>query len=213
MRHLERLAVAIVWGTLTALPVVASAHEDPDDPDDHHHHNRPVGFDVQFGNPADLAAVAANHFLEPNEFTVAKGDFVTFRVNGAGHGIAIYPVSANTTREHITSQLCDGTDPTNCSPMHERQIFDGKDRLVIKIGQGGQAVPIDSDPGRLLSAGAFLTGTKPPAKPGDPNVPGNLVKVRFEEPGRYLVVCMNRAHVVNPPWMFGFVNVTGRGVD
>jgi plastocyanin len=53
-------------------------------------------------------------------------------------------------------------------------------------------------------AGAFLTGSAAPA------TPGNRIKVTFERSGRYLVICMNRAHSLNDH-MFGFVNVTDDG--
>ena len=50
-------------------------------------------------------------------------------------------------------------------------------------------------------AGAFVTGTTATA-------PGNRFEVQFPRPGRYLVICMNRAHAINDH-MFGFVNVVG----
>ena len=49
-------------------------------------------------------------------------------------------------------------------------------------------------------AGAFLTGTAAPA------TVGNRINVQFLKTGRYLVICMNRAHSLNDH-MFGFVNV------
>jgi len=48
------------------------------------------------------------HILDPNEVTIFKGGTVTFTVHGMGHGIAIYPVSKNTTRVHIAEDLCQG---------------------------------------------------------------------------------------------------------
>jgi len=51
-------------------------------------------------------------------------------------------------------------------------------------------------------AGAFLTGTAAPA------TAGNRIQVQFTRTGRYLVICMNRAHSLNDH-MFGFVNVVG----
>ena len=56
---------------------------------------------VNFGDPVMLAG-AANQVLVPDETTIRKGGTVTFVVNGGGHGIAIYPVSKNTTRDDIT---------------------------------------------------------------------------------------------------------------
>ena len=48
------------------------------------------------------------HILDPNEVTIFKGGTVTFTVHGMGHGIAIYPVSKNTTRVDIAEDLCQG---------------------------------------------------------------------------------------------------------
>jgi len=54
-------------------------------------------------------------------------------------------------------------------------------------------------------AGAFLTGTAINAVTGA-QTPGNRIRVRFDRAGRYLVICMNRSHLLNDH-MFGFVNV------
>jgi len=54
-------------------------------------------------------------------------------------------------------------------------------------------------------AGAFLTGTTLTA-------PGNRIEVQFTHTGRFLVICMNRAHSINDH-MFGFVTVVGEGDD
>jgi len=55
-------------------------------------------------------------------------------------------------------------------------------------------------------AGAFLTGTANPA------TAGNRIQVQFTRTGRFLVICMNRAHAINDH-MFGFVSVVGGGDD
>jgi len=55
-------------------------------------------------------------------------------------------------------------------------------------------------------AGAFLTGTAAPA------TAGNRIQVQFTRTGRFLVICMNRAHALNDH-MFGFVNVVGDDDD
>jgi plastocyanin len=55
-------------------------------------------------------------------------------------------------------------------------------------------------------AGAFLTGTAAPA------TVGQRIQVQFAKSGRYLVICMNRAHSLNDH-MFGFVNVVGDDDD
>src|SRR5262245_10447844 len=87
---------------------------------------------VDFGSPQPQPTPAqkANE-LVPNEVTINKGGTVTFRVNGMNHGIAIYPVSKNTTRDDITSQLCVHDAATGlCRPATfangEPQIVDGK---------------------------------------------------------------------------------------
>jgi plastocyanin len=116
------------------------------------------------------------------------------------------------------------------------EITDGKDDLVIDVPQNiannnprvddiqhshrllatsGRAAG-DTSPSGALAAGAFLTGTTPPT-PANPNTTpptpanptgnaGNRINVQFLKAGRYLVICMNRAHSLNDH-MFGFVNV------
>ena len=64
-------------------------------------------------HPQPVAAVGSplqstTHFLAPDEVSIHKGGTVTFIVNGGGHGIAIHPVSKDTTRDDIASQLCQG---------------------------------------------------------------------------------------------------------
>jgi len=62
-------------------------------------------------------------------------------------------------------------------------------------------------------AGAFLTGTAfNPAATPPVATPGNRIQVQFNRTGRFLVVCMNRAHLLNDH-MFGFVSVVGEGDD
>jgi len=55
-------------------------------------------------------------------------------------------------------------------------------------------------------AGAFLTGTANPA------TAGNRIQVQFNQTGRFLIICMNRAHSLNDH-MFGFVTVVGGDDD
>jgi plastocyanin len=75
------------------------------------------------------------------------------------------------------------------------------DQILATSGRSGSGDK--SDPG-ANPAGAFLTGSAPPA------TPGNRIRVQFERTGRYLVICMNRAHSLNDH-MFGFVNVVDAG--
>jgi plastocyanin len=73
------------------------------------------------------------------------------------------------------------------------------------LGTSGKAVGDTTLPG-ANPAGAFLAGSAAPA------TPGNRINVTFLKTGRYLVICMNRAHSLNDH-MFGFVNVVGDDDD
>jgi plastocyanin len=165
---------------------------------------------VNFGDPDTLAG-AANQVVTPDEVTIGKGGTVTFVVNGPGHGIAIYPVSAKTMRDDITAQLCAHdpmnacTDPTFANADHT--IFDAKDNVIIVTGANPPFQRVDDPTDRLLAtsaqiddvAGAFLTGTMA-------TTAGTHLQFRFTKTGRYLVICMNRNHYLSN-WMFGFVTV------
>jgi len=66
-----------------------------------------------------------------------------------------------------------------------------------------------------IRPGGFLTGSViaiPTATSPVAQVVGNRIVYRFNKTGRYLVICMNRAHYVNDH-MFGFVDVVGDGND
>ena len=179
------------------------------------------------GGPTDPCAYK-NHHLTPEEVTVLKDGQVTFQVHGGGHGIAIYGVSKDTTRDHIGQFLCAGLDPatignplnhtcdlsaTNAAAQHI--ISDGHgDVVIVAAPNVTNAFPdnrVWSEPGRLMSAGGqqFLNGGTIPA---GPTSNGQLVTYRFLKTGRYLVICMNRTHFLND-WMFGFVNVVGGSGD
>src|SRR5262245_26442272 len=62
------------------------------------------------GGPADPCSYKLHH-LTPEEVTIQQNGEVTFQVHGGGHGMAIYKVSKNTTRDRIGQYLCAGTDP------------------------------------------------------------------------------------------------------
>jgi hypothetical protein len=175
------------------------------------------------GGPADPCSYKLHH-LTPEEVTVVKGGQVTFQIHGGGHGMAIYEVSKDTTREGIGEMLCPGADPhtiadptlhtcnlsaSNANALHN--IADGKGDIVIVASPAGPAPNnrVWSEPGRLMSAGAnqFLPGELVNATTGAVT-PGQLLSYRFLKTGRYLVICMNRVHFLND-WMFGFVNVVG----
>jgi len=118
-------------------------------------------------------------------------------------------------------------------------IFDAKGDLIIVTGTNVQSPRVDDPTNRLLGtsgrvrtcgpgeseptcdssvlaangAGGFLTGNVlaiPTATPPVNAAIGNRIVYRFTKTGRYLVICMNRAHALNDH-MFGFVNVVGDG--
>ena len=87
---------------------------------------------------------------------------------------------------------------------------DHSERLLATSGRppvGESAVTAVNAAG-LASAGGFLTGSAPAVAPATVGTPGNRIQIKFTETGRFLVICMNRAHALNDH-MFGFVNVVG----
>jgi hypothetical protein len=172
---------------------------------------------VHFGDPVTLAG-AGNQVVVPEEVSIDKDGTVTFVVNGPGHGIALYPVSNNTTRDGITAQLCAHdpvthacTDPAFVNADHT--IRDGKGNAIIVTGTNPPFLRVDDPTDRLLAtstqignvAGVFLTG----ATATDV---GTQLEFRFTKSGRYLAICMNRNHYLSN-WMFGFVTVGGGDED
>jgi hypothetical protein len=179
------------------------------------------------GGPGDPCSYLIHH-LTPEETTIGKGGEVTFQIHGGGHGLAIYEVSKKTTRQDLGQFLCPGVDPatvTNPADLRcnlsadnanaRHIVLDGKSDVVLVADVNATNAHPDnriwSEPGRLMSAGAhqFLNGGTIPA---GPTSNGQLLTYRFEKTGRYLVICMNRVHFLND-WMFGFVNVVGKGKD
>jgi hypothetical protein len=175
------------------------------------------------GGPADPCAYLLHH-LTPEEVTIQKGGQVTFQIHGGGHGFALYEVSPDTTRNELGQFLCAGTDPqtievpalhqcnllaANANARHV--VLDGRDDVVLvaeaNVTNAHPDNRVWSEPGRLMSAGGlqFLNGGTIPA---GATSNGQLLSYRFLKTGRYLVICMNRAHFLND-WMFGFVNVVG----
>jgi hypothetical protein len=191
--------------------------DDKDKDKDKDKNRAPQDIIVNFGDPVIFAG-AANQVLVPDDSTVGKGGTVTFVVNGGGHGIAIYPVSRNTTREDITAQLCAHdpvtnacVDPTFANADHT--IRDGRDHIVIVTGTNPPFQRVDDPTDRLIATstqignvpGVFLTGATA-------TTAGTQLQVRFARSGRYLAVCMNRNHYLSN-WMFGFINVVGDDDD
>jgi plastocyanin len=203
--------IPVVTGVL-ALALTIPLAAGSDGHDDHDKDKAPLDALVNFGDPVTLAG-AANQVLVPDEATIRKGGTVTFVVNGGGHGIAIYPVSKDTTRDDITAQLCPHNptclDATFANADHT--IRDGRNNIVIVTGTNPPFQRVDDPTDRLLAtstqlgnlAGVFLTGTTA-------TTTATQLQVRFDKKGRYLAVCMNRNHYL-ANWMFGFINVEDDG--
>src|SRR5262245_31732771 len=198
MRH--RRAIPIVTAALALALVFPLTVKTKD--------KAPQNVIVNFGDPVILAG-AANQVVVPDEVTIRKGGTVTFVVNGANHGIALYPVSKDTTRDGITAQLC-AHNPVCSNPAfanEDHTIRDGKDNVIIMTGTNPPFQRVDDPTDRLLAtstqidglAGVFLTGTTA-------TTTATQLQYRFTKPGRYLVICMNRGHYLTN-WMFGFITV------
>jgi plastocyanin len=219
-RHLLTAAVAL----FVAAAIGTTVRAKNDDKDKNK--NAPQEVVVDFGVAGQ--AGANNHFLVPDEASVAKGGSIVFRVNGGGHGVSIYKISRNTTRDDIINAAGspEGLCPirTNCPAdfiAAAHRIHDGQDHLVADIATDPPAQRLDDgarilvgtaaqiaaeDPGRFQN-GAPIAGTATAAAQAS-----ERIAVRFTKNGRYLVICMNRAHSIND-WMFGFVNVGDSGDD
>jgi plastocyanin len=215
-----RVIVGVVLALATALQT--SGHANGQQSASDHANAVPDAF-VNFGSAQPQPAPPRNNELVPNEVTINKGGTVTFRVNGGGHGIAIYPVSKNTTRDDITGQLCihdavTGVCVDTTFANGDHQIADGRGDVIIVTGTNPPISRVDDATNRQLATttivvesnstlvpGAFHTGTTPTGGAG------TQIQYRFAKPGRYLVICMNRNHYLND-WMFGFVNVVDADV-
>ena len=208
---------------------------------------------VDFGQPPPQGAPASTtHFLQPvggvkdGEVTIFKDGTVTFRVNGGGHGVAVYKVNKNTTRDDIIGTTADGLCPTRsgCAAAFigaAHTLRDAGGNVVLEVGTnppvgrmddaerilvGTTAIVMDDrdgngipDPG-IFHQGANCSETaSSPTSPtctalrtATPPLParpiGEQIRVKFTKNGRYLVICMNRAHSINDH-MFSFVNVVG----
>ena len=89
---------------------------------------------------------------------------------------------------------------------------DDAEHTVRLFATSGRAPAGEAPATAPNAAGGFLTGSAPAVAPATVGTPGNRIQVRFLKTGRYLVICMNRAHSLNDH-MFGFVNVVGDGDD
>lgn len=102
-----------------------------------------------------------------------------------------------------------GTNPPNPrvdDAAHSHRLLATSGRTP-GVADGSETPPASGNP-----AGAFLVGTAPAVAPATGFVPGNRIQVTFAEAGRYLVICMNRAHLLNDH-MFGFVSVVDNDGD
>jgi hypothetical protein len=230
---MKRSIVLALGAALLALPVTVEAQQGPNHPPADAHVDfgvlqlsplgpPPCSQVAPFGGPTDPCAYKIHH-LTPEEVTISKGGEVTIQIHGGGHAPAIYEVSKNTTRFDLGQFLCPGDDPKDAPTPADhpcptnnanlaRSILDGKGDVVIVAGPGGTVHPdnrVWSPEGRLMSLGGVQFangGTTDPT--GTSPTGGELATYRFLKTGRYLVICMNRAHFLND-WMFGFVNVVG----
>ena len=99
-----------------------------------------------------------------------------------------------------------GTNPRVDDAEHSVRLL-ATSGAVAPCGPGQSEPVCDSTVPAANRAGGFLTGsTGATATP--PNAPGNRIEVKFSKNGRYLVICMNRGHLLNDH-MFGFVTVVG----
>jgi len=176
---------------------------------------------VDFGAPhPQPTPAAASHFLQPvggqpdGDTTIFRGGTVTFRVNGGGHGVSVYRVTRETTRENILETLCAQRAACDADFIAAaRQITDSDGHVLVDIGANPPLQRVD-DPEHIMTGtaaqiglvpGRFHTGSTPTAA-------GEQIRVKFGKKGKYLVICMNRAHSIND-WMFAFVNVVGSDGD
>src|SRR5262245_48562958 len=129
-------------------------------------------------------------------------------------------VGGITGTQNIAYQITDRKDdvvinvPENTAANVNPRVDDpdSSPRLLATSGRSKVCAPGETPPvcdptaPSINPGGAFLTGAVPPA------TPGNRIQVQFNKGGRYLVICMNRAHSLNDH-MFGFVNVVGDDDD
>jgi len=161
----------------------------------------------------DLCQGGANDADRAGRFVVCNGTVVTGGIVGT---------------QNLAYQITDGKEnlvidvPQNIANNNPRlDDADSSERLLATSGRSRACGPGETapacDPSALGAnpAGAFLTGSVigvPTATPPVVAAAGNRIRVEFKKTGRYLVICMNRAHSLNDH-MFGFVNVVGDDDD
>jgi hypothetical protein len=150
----------------------------------------------------DLCQGGADEADRAGRFVVCNGTIVT----GVGTIVGTQNLAYSTTDAKDDVVINTPQNVANNNPRVDDAV--SSDQLLATSGASrpcaaGEAPPAcDPTAPSANPAGAFLTGAVPPA------TPGNRIRVTFNKTGRYLVVCMNRAHYLNDH-MFGFVNVVG----
>jgi len=154
----------------------------------------------------DLCQGGTNEADRAGRFAVCNNTIVTGAITGT---------------QNLAYQITDGEGtlvvdvPQNNNNNNPRvDDANSSERLLATAGRSkactGQAPP-DCDPSVFGGnpAGGFLTGSVlaiPTATPPVAAAVGERIRVTFNKNGRYLVICMNRTHLLNDH-MFGFVNV------
>ena len=161
----------------------------------------------------DLCQGGLNDADRAGRFLVCNGNIVT----GVGTIVGT---------QNLAYQITDGKEdlvidaPQNIANNNPRlDDANSSERVLATSGRSKACGPGETapacDPSELGAnpAGAFLTGSVigiPTATPPVAAAAGQRIRVEFKKTGRYLVICMNRAHSLNDH-MFGFVNVVGEG--
>jgi hypothetical protein len=169
----------------------------------------------------DLCQGGANDADRRGRAAVCNGTAKTL-VNVNGTNVLV------TGTQNLDYSITDGKDnliihtgfnltAANSSPVViiDNPRVDDTEHSARLLATSGRVVG-DTSPSGARADGALLTGTTPPT-PANPTTtpptpanptgnPGNRIQVQFLKEGRFLVICMNRAHSLNDH-MFGFVSV------
>jgi plastocyanin len=160
----------------------------------------------------DLCQGGLNEADRAGRFVVCNGNIVT----GVGTIVGTQNLAYQITDRRGDLVIDAPQNIANNNPRLDDP--DSSPRLLATSGRSKACaageVPPACDPSAPSTnpAGAFLTGAAPPVPPATAFTPGNRIQVQFNKGGRYLVICMNRAHSLNDH-MFGFVNVVGDDDD
>jgi hypothetical protein len=192
---------------------------------------------VDFGQPQPQGTpAAATHFLQPvggqpdDTTTIFRGGTVTFRVNGGGHGVSVYPVTRDTTRDNILAAMCPTRSGCAADFLNSAHtITDSEGNVLLEIGTNPPFARVDDPEHIMMGAAALIQNgvdaagnptfangifhqgtTAPGVTPARPVA--EQIRVAFPKKGRYLAICMNRAHSFND-WMFAFIDVVGSDGD